>query len=91
MAIGFDLALLIPDGLAVHYLNDDEDTLVVTTCGKAVTASCPLCVAVSRRIQSGYVRQPSNFSCTYHRVRERLLVRWFRCVMPSCQRPIAGS
>ena len=63
MAIRFGFASLIPHGLEVDSVDDGEGMLVVTARSNAVTASCPLCGAASRRVQSHYVRQPSDLPC----------------------------
>ena len=88
MAARFNPASLISPGLEVESVDDGEDTLVVTARSSAVAASCPLCGAASRRIQSHYVRRPSDLPCAGRRVRLRLLVRRFRCGVPGCQRQV---
>lgn len=85
MAARFGFASLIPPGLAVDSVDDGEDTLVVTARSNTGTAACPLCGTVSRRVQSHYVRRPSDLPCAGRRVRLRLLVRRFRCGVPDCQ------
>ena len=65
-----------------------DDTLVVTARSKAPTAACLLCGAVSRRVQSRYIRQPSDLPCAGRSVRLRLVVRRFRCGVPGCQRQV---
>ena len=88
MAIRFGFASLIPHGLEVDSVDDGEGMLVVTARSNAVTASCPLCGAASRRVQSHYVRQPSDLPCVGRGVRLRLVVRRFRCDVPSCRRQV---
>ena len=88
MAARFGFASMIPPGLAVNSVNGGEDTLTVTARSNAVTACCPLCGVASRRVQSHYVRQPSDLPCAGRRVRLRLLVRRFRCGVPSCLREV---
>ena len=88
MAARFNFASLIPPGLEVDSVDDSQDTLVVTARSSAVAASCQLCGAASRRVQSHYVRRPSDLPCAGRRVRLRLLVRRFRCSVPSCQRQV---
>ena len=72
MAARFGFASLIPPGLAVDSVDGSADTLVVTAHGNAA----------SDRVQSHYIRQPSDLPCAGRRVRLRLLVRRFRCVVP---------
>ena len=88
MAARFGFALLIPPGLVVDNVDDGEHALVVTARSSAVTAACPLCGTVSRRVQSHYVRRPSDLPCAGRRVRLQLLVRRFRCGMLDCQRQV---
>ncbi len=88
MAARFGFASLIPPGLTVDSVDGSEDALVVTARSNAVTAGCPLCGAASDRVQSHYVRRPSDLPCAGRRVRLRLLVRRFRCGVPGCQRQV---
>ncbi|MGI4800222.1 MAG: ISL3 family transposase [Janthinobacterium lividum] len=88
MAARFGFASLIPPGLVVDSVDGSADTLVITARGNAPTALCPLCDAASDRVQSHYIRRPSDLPCAGRRVRLRLLVRRFRCVVPVCPRKI---
>jgi transposase len=88
MGSRFSFASLIPLGLEVASVDDGESTLVVTARSNAATASCPLCGVASHRVQSHYVRQPSDLPCAGRRVRLRLLVRRFRCGAPDCLRQV---
>ncbi len=88
MAARFGFASLIPLGLEVESVDAGEDTLVVTARSNADTAPCPLCGVISHRVQSHYVRQPSDLPCSGRRVRLRLLVRRFRCGVSGCLRAV---
>ena len=88
MVSRFGFASLIPPGLEADGVDDGEDLLVVTARSTAATASYPLCGVVSHRVQSGYVRQPSDLPCAGRRVRLRLLVRRFRCGVRGCLREV---
>ena len=88
MASRFGIASLIPVGLKVISVDEGENTLVVTARSSATTASCPLCGVVSHRVQSHYVRQPSDLPCAGRRVRLRLMVQRFRCGLPGCLRKV---
>jgi len=88
MAGRFGFASLIPPGLAVESVDDSEGALVVTARSNARTALCPLCGAASVRVQSHYLRQPSDLPCAGRCVRLRLLVRRFRCGVPDCPRQV---
>ena len=88
MVARFGFASLIPPGLEVDSVDDGEDSLVVTARSRAVAAACPACGTASRRVQSHYVRCPSDLPCAGRRVRLRLLVRRFRCGVPGCQRQV---
>ncbi len=83
MASRFGFASLIPLGLKVDSVAEGENTLVVMARSNAAIASCPWCGVVSHRVQSHYVRQPSDLPCAGRRVRLRLLVRRFRCGVPA--------
>ncbi len=88
MASRFGFASPIPLGLEVDSVDDGENTLVVTARSNAATASCPLCGVASHRVQSHYVRHPSDLPCAGRRVRLRLLVRRFRCGVLGCLREV---
>ena len=88
MVSRFGFASLIPLGLKLISIDKGENTLVVTARSSATTASCPLCDVVSHRVQSHYVRQPSDLPCAGRRVRLRLLVRRFRCSVSGCRREV---
>jgi transposase len=88
MAGRFNFASLIPLGLMLDSVDNGEDTLVVTARSSAVEASCPVCGATSRRVQSHHIRRPSDLPCSGRHVRLRLLVRRFRCDVPGCQRQV---
>ncbi len=88
MALRFGFASLIPLGLEVDGVDEGKNTLVVTARSSATTAACPLCGVVSHRVQSHYVRQPSDLPCAGRLVRLRLLVRRFRCGVPGCRREV---
>lgn len=88
MPFRFGFASLIPPGLTVGSVDGSEDALVVTARSNALIALCPLCGVASDRVQSHYIRRPSDLLCAGRRVRLRLLVRRFRCVVPSCLRRV---
>ena len=60
----------------------------MTARSNARTALCPLCGAAADRVQSHYVRQPSDLPCVGRRVRLRLLARRFRCGVPGYLRQV---
>ena len=60
MATRSDFASLVPPGLAVDRVDEREDMLVVTARGASATACCPACGVSSRRVQSRYIRQPTD-------------------------------
>ena len=88
MASRFGFASLIPPGLEIDSVDSGENTLTVTARSNAAGASCPLCGVISHRVQSHYVRQPSDLPCAGRRVRLRILVRRFRCGVPGCLREV---
>jgi hypothetical protein len=88
MASRFGFASLIPPGLEIDSVDSGENTLIVTARSDAAGAFCPLCGVVSHRVQSHYVRQPSDLPCAGRRVRLRILVRRFRCGVVGCLREV---
>ena len=68
MASRFSFTSLIPLGLAVDTVVDNDGCLIVTARSSAAMAACPLCGASSNRVQSRYVRQPSDLPCAGRRV-----------------------
>ena len=79
---------LIPAGLSVEEVTTDEQTVVVTARCSSVTAVCPLCRCVSRRVHSRYVRRVADLPCAGRGVRLRLIARRFRCEQPLCRQQI---
>lgn len=77
MASRFGFTSLIPFELAVDTVIDTDGSLLVAARSSAAMAACPLCGASSHRVQSRYVRQPSDLPCAGRRVHLRLLVRRF--------------
>jgi transposase len=88
MATGFSFASLIPLGLMVDGVDYCEDSLVVTARSGAIEAPCPVCGTASRRVQSHYIRHPSDLPCSGRRVRLQVLVRRFWCDVLGCQRQV---
>ena len=88
MASRFSFTSLIPFGLTVDTVVDNDGSLVVTARSSAAMAACPLCGASSHRVQSRYLRQPSDLPCAGRRVHLRLLVRRFWCDVSGCQRRV---
>lgn len=66
------LSSLIPLGLAVEFVTEADEALVVTARAKAEGATCPLCETVSHRIHSRYIRRVSDLLCSGRRVRLHL-------------------
>ncbi len=81
-------ASLIPPDLVVDSVTQGDDMIVVTARGRGSTAACPLCGTPSRRVQSRYVRQPSDLPCAGRHVRLQLVVRRFLCGVSSCPRQV---
>ncbi len=91
MASRFNIRPLAPSGLVVDNVNQDEDTIVITAHGDADAAACPACGTLSRRVQSRYVRQPSDLPYAGRRVRLQLVVRRFRCGVRVCPRQVFAA
>jgi hypothetical protein len=88
MASWFGFTSLIPFGLTVDTVVDTDGSLIVTARSSAAIAACLLCGGSSRRVQSRYVRQPSDLPCAGRRVNLRLLVRRFWCDVSDCHRQV---
>ncbi len=88
MVSRFSTASLVPPGLLVNSIAQGEDTIVITARGETDVAACPACGTLSHRVQSRYLRQPSDLPCAGRRVRLQLLVRRFLCGVPSCPRQV---
>ena len=88
MASRFGFTSLIPFGLTVDTVIDNNGSLVVTARSSAAMAACLLCGTSSHRVQSRYLRQPSDLPCAGRRVNLRLLVRRFWCDVFGCQRRV---
>ena len=88
MASRFNIRSFAPSGLVVDDVTWGEEMIVITAHGDADAAACPACGTLSRRVQSRYVRHPSDLPCAGRCVRLQLVVRRFRCGVPVCPRQV---
>ena len=88
MRTGLRISSLLPSGLAVESVSDSSDSVILTVRSAAVTARCPLCGSVSRRIHSRYTRQVADLPCAGRAVRLLVISRRFACEVRHCRRQI---
>lgn len=82
------LSSLIPAGLIVNGVAENEGAIVVSARGAAAERACPLCGRLSRRVHSRYVRRAADLPYAGKRVVLRLVARRFVCSAPLCRRRI---
>jgi transposase len=82
------LSSVIPTGLIVESVTEDEAAIAVSARAGAGRRSCPLCGAWSSRVHSRYVRTASDLPCAGKRVELHLIARRFVCDAPRCRRRI---
>jgi transposase len=88
MASNLRLSSLIPDGLIIDSLAENEGVIVVSARARADEQACPRCGNLSSRIHSRYVRTAVDLPCAGKKVELRLVTRRFVCDTPVCQRRI---
>jgi transposase len=79
---------LIPAGLVVDQVRDENGKTIVATHASSEASQCPACGSLSRRIHSRYCRTISDLPAHGHAVVIEVTVRRFRCVAIACQRRI---
>ena len=86
MASNMRLSSLIPAGLMVERIADEEGVIVVSARAAADERACPLCGRSSSRVHSRYVRTVADLPCGGKMVELRLMARRFVCSAPFCRR-----
>jgi len=81
-------ALALPEGLELVGLQSGDGVLTVTVVSTQLSARCPPCGVVARRIHSSYSRQVADQPCGGQPVRLLLQVRKYFCDDPTCARKI---
>lgn len=84
----FALSSLIPAGLVVEAIAENEGVIVITARSGTLARPCPLCRRVSSRVHSRYVRRVSDLPCSGTKVELRLVARRFVCDATLCRRRI---
>ena len=82
------LSSLIPAGLVVEAIAENEGVIVITARSGTLARPCPLCRRVSSRVHSRYVRRVSDLPCSGTKVELRLVARRFVCDATLCRRKI---
>ena len=88
MANNLRMSSLIPAGLIVDDIIENETALVVFARAKTSEHACPQCGTLSSRIHSRYVRTAADLPCAGKKVELRLATRRFVCNAPLCRRRI---
>ena len=84
----FPLTSLAPSGFAVDGVEVVADSVRVRLRSRYPSAVCPDCGRMSRRIQSQYIRRPSDLPLSGRRVELRIVARRFWCDAVLCGRRI---
>jgi len=88
MAKSIRLSSLIPAGLVVEDVAEQDGAIVVSARSGVSARACPLCGRWSGRIHSRYVRTAADLPYAGRRVALRLLARRFVCSAALCRRRI---
>jgi transposase len=88
MSQHFRVSSLVPSGFVVEHLDLGPDRVGVVVRFGATAACCPACSAVSRRVQSRYLRRAADLPFGGRCVELRIVVRRFRCDAVLCGRQI---
>ena len=88
MASNLRLSSLIPAGLIVEHVTENESVIVVSARAKANQRACPRCGKLSSRVHSRYVRAAADLPCAGKQVELRLVARRFVCNALFCQQRI---
>ena len=75
---------LVPEGLAVEGLAG-ADGITVAARLSVSHATCPSCGGRSCRVHSRYTRTLQDLPCSGQALRVRVIVRRFRCMVPTCR------
>jgi transposase len=84
----FRPASLVPAGFAVEHVEVDTDCVAIRVRSGSVSAVCPSCGAVSRQVQSRYVRRAADLPLGGRHVELAVVVRRFRCHAVLCGQQI---
>lgn len=84
----FPIASLVPSGFAVDEVEVVADSVRIRLRPRHLSAVCPDCGRMSRRIQSQYMRRPSDLPLSGRRVELRIVARRFWCDAVLCRRRI---
>jgi transposase len=76
---------LVPEGLVVEGVRWTTDGITVAARLSANQATCPSCGGRSCRVHSRYTRTLQDLPCSGQALRVRVLVRRFRCMVPTCR------
>ena len=84
----FRSASLVPSGFIIDRVDADTGGVRVFMRSNAAAAACPSCGAISRRVQSRYVRRAADLPLGGQQVHLVVVVRRFRCDAVLCGQQI---
>ena len=79
---------LLPEGLVVDRITDEDGRTIVKTRAASQVGQCPGCGVMSRRIHSHYRRTISDLPAHGRAVTIEVIVRRFRCADDACRRRV---
>jgi transposase len=88
MRPNFQIASLVPNGLAVKNVSTDAQTMLFTARAANNGAGCPVCGLHPRRVHNRYIRRVSGLPCSGQRVWLRQVTRRLFCDARECHRQI---
>jgi transposase len=80
--------LALPEGFHLGGIEKRDNVVTVTLVSTQISACCPLCGRVARRVHSCYTSHVADLPCAGQRVCLILQARKFFCDEPTCVRKI---
>jgi transposase len=88
MRFGHRTISLVPNAFVFESVAYVENAIHLRVRARADAATCSSCGLPSRRVDSRYVREVSDFPCSGRAVLLQVLTRRFCCQAPKCSRRI---
>jgi transposase len=76
--------LLVPESLSIVDLKWEDNTLIVYSDTRSVSARCPWCQQISHRVHSRYHRTLADLPCGGRQVYLQVTLRKFYCINAHC-------
>lgn len=80
--------LIVSDSLCIVDLKCEDNTIIVYSDTRSVSARCPWCQQISHRIHSRYHRTLADLPCGGRQVYFQVTLRKFYCINAHCSRKV---